>query len=484
MKAAYTRRRFLAGAAAVGGAALLRRPLPPARAQAPSAPRVAIVGAGLAGLTCAHRLATAGIPATVYEANPERLGGRCWSARDFAYGQVAEHGGEFIDTSQHHIRRLASELGLRLEDARRPVRPQRGLSARYVFEGRRRAPSDVWRGWELLVARAARDARRIGPYLRSVSGRAAREIDEMTAREWIDAAAPGDAHRLLRLASSQYMAEEYGLDVGRLSALNMVFELGPSGPGSDERFTVHGGNDLIVSGLAERLPADAIRRDAPLSVLRRAHGGYALEAGGECVRADVVVLCLPFTALRRVDLEGSGLSAHKRRCIRELGMGTNSKLLVQFRRHFRHYGRWSGEFYDERIDTWDSSLGEGGRGGLLTVYAGGRAGTDYPGRRAHGEAPHAAVARDVRKIERAVPGLGRGFNGRAWLDVWARDPYTHGSYAAFTPGQFSRFWGNVGRAEGNVHFGGEHTQTVGQGYLEGAVASGERCAREVAAKLA
>ena len=65
--------------------------------------------------------------------------------------------------------------------------------------------------------------------------------------------------------------------------------------------------------------------------------------------------------------------------------------------------------------------------------------------------------------------------------LWASDPWTHGSYAAFEPGQYTRYWGFVGRPEGRVLFGGEHTCLSAQGFLEGAVRSGERCAREAAA---
>ena len=71
-------------------------------------PSVAVVGAGLAGLTCAYVLAKHGIASTVYEANPDRLGGRCWTSRGWAHGQTAEHGGEFIDTVQHSIRHLVA----------------------------------------------------------------------------------------------------------------------------------------------------------------------------------------------------------------------------------------------------------------------------------------------------------------------------------------------------------------------------------------
>jgi monoamine oxidase len=78
-----------------------------------------------------------------------------------------------------------------------------------------------------------------------------------------------------------------------------------------------------------------------------------------------------------------------------------------------------------------------------------------------------------------VPGTAERFSGRSWLDLWTLDPWTNGSYAAFLPGQYTRFWGFTGRAEGRVHFAGEHTSTHSQGYLNGGVESGQRAAIEV-----
>ena len=85
------------------------------------APRVAIVGAGLAGIRCAHMLWNGEpghpIASTIFEANPERVGGRCWTLRNyFAAGLITEHGGQFINSNQHAVRRLAHALGLALED--------------------------------------------------------------------------------------------------------------------------------------------------------------------------------------------------------------------------------------------------------------------------------------------------------------------------------------------------------------------------------
>src|SRR3954469_20183731 len=107
-----TRRAFLARSGALaGGAAAATWPLRPALA-ASQQPRIVVVGAGLAGLTAAYRLQRAGYLPVVHEAS-ERAGGRCWTIRgQFGDGQIAEHGGELIDTGHTQMRQLVQELGL------------------------------------------------------------------------------------------------------------------------------------------------------------------------------------------------------------------------------------------------------------------------------------------------------------------------------------------------------------------------------------
>ena len=103
-----------------------------------SAPRIAVVGAGLAGLTFAYELSRRGIACTVYEANADRLGGRCWTSRGWAHGQTAEHGGEFIDTVHHSLRTLVAELGLELDDLRGLPDTRPPAHDRYFLRGKPR----------------------------------------------------------------------------------------------------------------------------------------------------------------------------------------------------------------------------------------------------------------------------------------------------------------------------------------------------------
>ena len=206
----------------------------------------------------------------------------------------------------------------------------------------------------------------------------------------------------------------------------------------------------------------------------------------------MVVFCLPFTALRRADLRGAGLSPRKRRCIDELGMGSNAKVIMQFADGPQAYGGWNGILTTDQpfFQSWQSSAGQPGRPSIITAYFGGRSGAGrLPGDFGHGPAPTGAVDDVLHAMQRSgelgISRLRRGFLGRAHLDHWVNDPWTHGSYAAFLPGQYTRYVGFVGKPEHGLHFAGEHTEPLAdQGYLDGAVRSGRRAAREITRHLA
>ena len=112
----------------------------------------------------------------------------------------------------------------------------------------------------------------------------------------------------------------------------------------------------------------------------------------------------------------------------------------------------------------------------------GRAAADQVGQPPR-EVVHPAGHEGEAVLERAAPGISEGFNGRAVASNWSADPWARGSYAAFLPGQTTKYGLVAKRTEGGIHFAGEHTSTNYQGFLEGAVETGERAAREVQREL-
>jgi monoamine oxidase len=485
-----TRRGLLrsAGAGALAVTALGR--LTPA-ARAAAAPRIVVVGAGLAGLTCAHRLKQAGYTAQVYEVT-DRLGGRCWTIRGaFADGQIGEHGGELIDQGHNAIRNLAQELGLSLDNLLRAEANGAELlgyfdGAPYSFEEITDDLKQVWQKIHADVSAASY------PTLFDSYTQRGLELDRMSIVDWIEESVPGGmASRLGQLLDIAYNIE-YGAESSEQSSLNLLYLLGYAGQGqlrvfgkSNEKYHVRGGNDQIPARLGAALAGQVTTGAELVAIRQTAAGAYSLSfrigSRTTTVTADKVVLALPFSILRRsVDLSGAGFSARKLVAIREQGMGTNSKLHVQFRSRLWNGLGSNGETFADTgyQNTWEVSRAQPGASGILVNYTGGTIGASFGS-----GTPTQRAQQFLAQIEPVLPGLSAQWNGRATVDFWPAYPWTRGSYSYWKVGQYTGFSGIEGRQEGNAHFCGEHTSIDFQGYLNGAVETGERAAGEVIADL-
>jgi monoamine oxidase len=267
--------------------------------------RIAIVGGGLAGLTCAYRLKQAGINATVYEAN-SRLGGRCWTRRgDFAEGQTAEHGGELIDQSHTRIRQLAQELGLPLDNllAAEP----NGSEEFYNFSGADypyvQAVDDLKAIWQPMH----RDLSEASyPTLYNNYTARGAQLDQMSIIDWLNDTIPGGVSSPLGKLLDVAYNIEYGAECERQSALNLLYLLGYNSPGqftilgqSNEKYHVRGGNDQIPARLAAALGSNVVMGTRLVAAVRTAAGAYTLtfKNGNRTteVTADKVVFALPFS---------------------------------------------------------------------------------------------------------------------------------------------------------------------------------------------
>src|SRR4051812_3941329 len=313
-----------------------------ARARAAGGPRIVVIGAGLAGLACADALRQAGYIAAVHEASTTRVGGRCWSDRTtWASGQVSEHGGELIDQGHTAVRQLAQSLGLTLDNLL--AGEQNGTDPSYYFDGAAypvdQATTDLKAIWQQIHSDISAASY---PTLYNLSTQRGRQLDAMSITDWIAAYVPGGtASKLGQLLDVAYNIE-YGAECSQQSSLNMLYLLGYAGPGnlrifgkSNEKYHVRGGNDQVPTRLTQALGSQVSLGSELVAIRLNTDSTYRLtfKQGGSSkqVTADHVVLALPFSIMRSsVDWSQAGFSTVKSRAIREQGMGTNSKLHVQF----------------------------------------------------------------------------------------------------------------------------------------------------------
>jgi len=245
---------------------------------------------------------------------------------------------------------------------------------------------------------------------------------------------------------------------------------------------VHGGNDQVPAALAAKL-ASQITMSTPLTAIKLNADGstYTLTFGngsGSFTKvADHIVLALPFTILRTVDFSKAGFNQVKTWAINELGMGTNSKVHVQFTSRFWRDQGCTGETYSDRgyQNTWEVSRTQPGKSGILVWYTGGN-----PGVAVGSGTVQTQVSKNFLPwIDPVLPGAIANWNGLAVRDYWTGYQWTKGSYSYWKAGQYTRFSGAEKEQSGNCHFCGEHTSQDFQGYLQGGVETGERVAGEI-----
>jgi monoamine oxidase len=448
-------------------------------------PNIAIVGAGFAGLTAAYRLRRAGFTAKVYEAQPKRVGGRVLTSRGvFKERQIAEIGGEFIDSGHEALRNLVKELGLVTVDLEiTDKKLQRDL---FYFGGKKIDPAPFVEELRTVAKAAAADLKTLtGDDVTYDAPNGAEALDKLSLADWLEQKGiKGTTRQILDVA---YLIE-YGLPPSEQSVFNLLWLLGVEGGDngglfgvSDERYHISGGNDAVATQLATRI-GGAVQSGYVLEAIRPdSSKGFVLsfirDATATEVKADVVILTLPFTALRRVDTSKLDLPAVKRKAIETLGYGTNSKVMAGFKsRIWKTKYNSNGQTYSDLPyqNTWETVRYQPGVGGILTDYLGGSAALEVLG-----SDQRKTAEEFISQLEPIYPGITKEFNITYQIADWPKQPYTLASYAAYKPGQVTTIRGAEGEPVGNLFFAGEHTSLEYQGYMNGAVESGERVADEV-----
>lgn len=478
-------------------------------------PRIAIVGAGIAGLNAALTLRDAGLACDLYEASA-RVGGRMHSdATTWADGMVSEWCGEFIDSDHTTLHALIARFGLKTValDAGRSGRTPSLLFLLNRFYSAEELDRD-FRAIAPILEQQAREAGFPTTYAHYTE--TGHRLDQMSAHAWIAQYVPGGHETPMGHFLNNACTGFYGLEAEEQSALNLIYLFSTREPSSSSIASGHsrgslaprpmqgtrkiaGGNEQLPLAIARALPEGSIRLGHRLVAIERTAGAgdaalsltFATAEGVSQVRCDYAVLALPFSTLRRVDYRQAGFDALKQTAIEELGYGTISKLCLQFDMPYWYSdGSWprsSGGFFitDLEIKTlWDASLGQAGTHGLLMDYIGGRRGAAFAPPAPYATTDElASIQQDAQRcleqLERIFPGISAHYTGKATLSYPTGDPDLLGSYACWRVGQYTRFSGYEGVRQGPVLFAGEHCSIEFQGYMEGAAREGARAAQEI-----
>lgn len=390
--------------------------------------RVAVVGAGLAGLTAARELARAGAEVVVLEARA-RVGGRVWS-RALDNGAIVEMGAEFLLPGNTAARELADEYGLGFWD--------KGM--RYGQREPRGADTDA----DALFAAADSVGRALGDAAGEISARRFLAELDMT---------PGTREALtarVEISSANSADIVSARDLAGLAHID-----------SNPAPSIAGGNGRLPLALAEEL-GEAVRLSSPVERIAWGDEGVRLAASGGELQSDACVIAVPPGVLDAIHFDPA-LPSELAAALGSIRMGHAAKLFVPLRAPAQPGAVMC---VPERYWCWTATGSGDAPQPVVSCFAGSPAALERLGVATGPE-------RWLDSLSRLRPDLDLDLEG-AVLSTWADDPWVRGAYSTSPPvalGQVPE------QPVGPLAFAGEHLGGGFAALMEGAIRSGRQAAR-------
>jgi monoamine oxidase len=364
------------------------------------------------------------------------------------------------------VRTLAARFGLGLV----PVL-QRGFTQRYRSDGRHRVRR--WAGWKELQQAFEPLIRRYRAAGGDERSEVVRELSTYSVRDWLRLQhASDDVHAIADSMRGFFLA-----DPEELSAFPFVAQMAEHGsPARTGISRIVGGNDRLVDALIDATPAQLLFNhhvhgiaQATDRVIVRLRDAAGLQ---QPLEADAAVITVPATVLSTIEITPS-LPEAQIHAIRSLKYGCATKVVLQYDGDTLRRMRARAFATDTHLGAfWDSTEGQFSTAhSMLTFLCGGSA--------------SAAMRERIERGPREV------LSDLCWLGLahatvtanrhysWEGDPLAGGGYAYLDPAFDPAWLPLLSRRAGRILFAGEHTSSEHQGYMEGAVESGVRAAREL-----
>ncbi|HEX6714117.1 MAG TPA: flavin monoamine oxidase family protein [Thermoleophilaceae bacterium] len=446
----------------------------------PAETDVVVVGAGLAGLSAARALRAGGRDVVVLEAR-DRVGGRTVN-EPIGDGKIVELGGQWVGPTQNRMYELIRELGLETfptYDSGENVFEHGDAVRRYTGTIPKVSPIALAEVG-LVIARLNRLAKTIQPDAPWTAKRAP-QWDGQTFEDWSRRKIRTPlAREMMRLAIEGVWAAE-PRDVSMLHVLFYIRSAGSlerllDTDGGAQQDRVVGGTQLISIRMAEQL-GEAVVLEAPVRAIATDGADVAVTSDKGTTRARDVIVAIPPVLAGRIAYDPP-LPAVRDGLTQRMAQGSVVKCMAIYERPFWRERGLSGQLTSTRGPVsvgFDNSPPDGAPGVLLAFL--------------EGKAARDGAAMDLGDRRDAVLGsLARAFGPEAakperYVDkAWPNEEWSRGCYGGFMPpGAWTDHGAALRPSIGRIHWAGAETAVKWNGYMEGAVTSGERAATEILA---
>lgn len=443
--------------------------------------RVIVLGGGLSGLSAALDLVNAGFDVTILEAR-SRPGGRVFTMREpFSDGLYAEAGAARIQDTHEWTLKYVKQFNLTLD----PFFPTEGAFVTYIKGKRIVSPFPKRPDIPDLPLDFSEAEKKLGlfpsqgKYLFSQLS----ALGDGVNIDW-----NADAIKQLELSLPDYLKKQgasdaliqmigFGHDLSAMSALMMLRDAA-LGAKTKVFYKIRGGNDLLPKAFAAKL-SDRIEYGAQVQKIEQNEGevrAHFLRADKmHTVTGDYLICTLPLPVMRRVEVAPL-LSAQKRDAINEIEYFSMARVHLQSKKRFwTERGENGFASSDDPLDVWDYTRNQPGTRGILGTYISGRMGA-----RIAFQTPAEREDTILEMMERIHPGIRENFEVSG-SHAWLTDPWSMGAGAEFRAGQMTKYEPYLALPEGRIHFAGDHTSPW-NGWMNGAIQSGERAAFEIKAR--
>lgn len=441
--------------------------------------RIIVIGAGLAGLSCAYELDQAGFNVILIEAR-SRPGGRVNTYREpFSDNLYSEMGAEYVDSSDTYIHEYCKKFDLK-------VLPAKQYDGVYL-KGQPSTIEGLRSGRDLLPFKGALEGKLFGQEvqyiqkwidlvkLKGISSPEVQALDKISVEDILkEGGAPKDIIDLYTYAN----ATEATAVASKMSALYMVLSNTRTSNFSENTVEgrIFGGNDQLPKTFAKKL-GTKIMYNRPLQRLDYDSNGITatVKENQRLVQipAKKCVLAIPASILKNIDIN-PGFSIEKINCINNQQYGHAMKIAMQYRQRFWDDKNSIGQrvFTDTPLRrVYHFSIDQPGPRGILLSFTSGEDAIKL-GRLDNNKRLNIAQ-NTCRNIWPEAP----KFWEKGVVKYWNEDPWVKASYSFAGIGQ-KGFREILAKPEGPIFFAGEHT-AIQRASMNGAIESGMRVTEEL-----